>query len=129
MPTLLTRDAFKQAVFKRSGNLCVLCHAPAVDAHHILDRKLWKDGGYYLANGAAVCEACHWLCEKTTVSVEAVRIAAGIGTVLLPPGLSGTVDKWGNPVLPDGRRQKGPLFEDGGVQKILRQAGLLWLFG
>jgi hypothetical protein len=128
MSTLLSRDAFKQAVFKRSGGLCVLCQARAVDAHHIVDRKLWVDGGYYLDNGAAVCEACHWLCEKTTVSVEAVRAAAGIDSVLLPPDLHGTVDKWGNRLLPDGQREKGPLFDDHGVQKILRQAGLLHCF-
>ena len=30
-----------------------------VDAHHIMDRRLWKDGGYYLSNGAALCSKHH----------------------------------------------------------------------
>ena len=39
----------------RAHGRCVLCDAVAVDAHHVLDRKLYPDGGYYLGNGAAVC--------------------------------------------------------------------------
>lgn len=130
MSTLLNREIFKELVFSSSKGLCVVCRATAVDAHHILDRKLWRDGGYYLENGAAVCENCHWKCEKTIFSVELVRNKAKIKTILVPPGMDSNCvyDKWGNTLLPDGKRIPGPLFEDLGVQKILRQQGLLWLF-
>ena len=58
---LLSREEFKKQVFaKTNGKCCVLdCLCDAVDAHHIMDRKLWKDGGYYLSNGAALCEKHH----------------------------------------------------------------------
>ena len=44
---LLTRDQFREGVFKRDNHKCVICRAPAVDAHHIIERRLWTDGGYY----------------------------------------------------------------------------------
>ena len=87
-PTLLSREAFKDQVFARSKHKCVFCGAPAVDAHHILERKLFDDGGYYLDNGAAVCEADHWRCETTEFSLEDVRLAANISRPVLPQGTS-----------------------------------------
>lgn len=94
---LLSRGAFKEVVFGASHGLCVFCTQPAVDAHHILDRKLFKDGGYYLSNGAAVCEKHHWDCEKSVLSVDAVRAAAHCKQKIVPDGFSleATYDKWG----------------------------------
>lgn len=127
---LLSRQEYQDKVFKRDNQTCVFCNKPAVDAHHILDRKLWKDGGYYLSNGASVCEEHHWECEKTTISVEDVRLACGIKKFILPEGLDfdKSYDKWGNEIREDGFRNKGILFEDDGVQKILKKAGLIYLF-
>ena len=51
----LTRDQFRNGVFARDGHKCVLCQAPGQDAHHIMERRLFPDGGYYLDNGATVC--------------------------------------------------------------------------
>lgn len=118
---LLTRDAFREAVFERDGRLCVFCKSPALDAHHIIERRLWPDGGYYVDNGASVCEPCHLACERTDHSTESVREAAGIERVLLPPHLESKTcyDKWGNPVLENGKRLQGELFLDTSVQKIL----------
>jgi hypothetical protein len=120
---LLTRDAFREGVFLRDGHRCVFCEKPAKDAHHILERRLWPDGGYYLENGASVCEEHHLACERTTISVEDVRHAAGITKVWVPPHLydDHIYDKWGNPVLEDGRRGKGELFFDESVQKVLEE--------
>lgn len=58
---LLTREEFKKQVFARTNEKCCVpgCSCKAVDAHHIMDRKLWSDGGYYLSNGAALCEKHH----------------------------------------------------------------------
>lgn len=63
---LLTREEFKKQVFaKTNGKCCVPgCTCNAVDAHHIMDRKLWSDGGYYITNGAALCEKHHWEAEN-----------------------------------------------------------------
>jgi hypothetical protein len=130
MDILLTRDAFRDAVFSRDGYRCVFCREPAVDAHHIMERRLFDDGGYYLDNGASVCARHHMLCETTELSVEEVRAACGITRAVLPPHLyrDQIYDKWGNPILPNGQRLKGELFFDGSVQKVLKRGGVLESF-
>jgi len=127
---LLTRDGFRESVFERDEHTCVFCHLPAVDAHHIIERRLWPDGGYYISNGASVCEEHHLACEMTTISVEEVREACGILKPIIPPHLYGDqiYDKWGNIVLPNTQRLKGELFFDESVQKILGKGGVLDLF-
>ena len=126
-PTLLSREAFKDQVFARSKHQCVFCGAPAVDAHHILERKLFDDGGYYLDNGAAVCEADHWRCETTEFSLEDVRLAANISRPVLPQGTpnEAILDKWGNRIWPSGMRSWGPLEHDTGARKALAHGGFL----
>jgi hypothetical protein len=127
---LLSRDAFREGVFARDGHKCVFCGAPAVDAHHILERRLWPDGGYYLSNGASVCERHHIMCETTEFSLEEVRDACKIEKFVIPPHMytDHVYDKWGNVVLPNGQRMKGELFNDESVQKILKQGGKLEVF-
>lgn len=127
--TLLTREEFKRQVFLRSRGKCVFCACDAVDAHHVLERKLFADGGYYLGNGAAVCEEHHWQCETTQLSVEAVRAQAGIRQPTLPAGLLNAVpyDKWGNRIWPSGLRSWGPLETDSGARKALAAGGVLGL--
>ena len=49
---LLTRDQFREIVFERDAKRCVICHCPGQDAHHIIERRLFPDEGYYLENGA-----------------------------------------------------------------------------
>lgn len=120
---LLTREQFRNAVFDRDGHVCVFCGEPAVDAHHILERRLWNDGGYYISNGASVCEKHHIECEKTLISVDKVRDAAGINRVLVPPHMypDYEYDKWGNTIMANGLRTRGELFFDESVQKILSE--------
>jgi hypothetical protein len=124
---LLTRDHFREQVFARDGRQCVFCEQPAIDVHHILERRLWPDGGYYLANGASVCERHHIDCEKTIISCDEVRARCGITKVILPPHLyeEYTYDKWGNIILSGNRRAKGELFFDESVQKVLKEGGVL----
>ena len=100
MDALLTREQFRRAAFERDGYRCVLCHDGATEVHHIMERRLFADGGYYLNNAASVCNPCHMRCEQTLVSVEEVREAAGIREVVLPDHLyrDQRYDKWGNPL-------------------------------
>lgn len=100
MQKLLTRDEFRESVFKRDGNKCVICKNEAADAHHILDRKLFSDGGYYLNNGASLCYEHHIEAEKCEISVEEIREAAGITEIILPEGFDRSLvyDKWGQEV-------------------------------
>jgi len=118
---LLTRDQFREGVFSRDGHKCVFCDQPAKDAHHILERRLWPDGGYYMANGASVCEEHHLACERTDISVEEVREKCDILKPILPEHLYSdqAYDKWGNIVMPNGQRLRGELFYDESVQKII----------
>jgi hypothetical protein len=124
---LLTRSAFSEAVFKRDNYTCVFCDQPAINAHHLLDRKLFDDGGYYLENGASVCGAHHLELEMTLISVERAREACGIKDLALPDHFPDDAesDKWGNFYLPNGQRLKGELFFEENVQKILKLAGVL----
>lgn len=127
---ILSRDDFRNGVFARDKNKCVICGAPAQDAHHIIERRLFTDGGYYLDNGASVCEKHHIQAEETTLSCEEIRLKAGIETIVLPEHFydDNEYDKWGNIVLATGQRIKGELFHDESVQKILKQGGMLDLF-
>jgi len=130
MEILLTRDDFRNGVFKRDVYKCVICKEPAKDAHHILERRLWEDSGYYLDNGASVCEKCHILAEQTVISCDELRKAAGITQVILPPHLYDDYNysKWGCILLDNGTRLKGELFFDESVQKILKEGKVLDLY-
>jgi hypothetical protein len=129
MDKLLTRDEFRNAVFQRDGHKCIFCgKTDNLDAHHICERRLFGDsGGYFLSNGATVCDEHHLACEMTTISCEEVREKAGITKVILPEHLYDdyTYTKWGDIVLPSGQRLKGELFFDESVQKILKVGGVL----
>lgn len=139
---LLSRDEFRKKVFERDQYRCVICGAELgdlqfadttkLDAHHIIERRLWTDGGYYLENGATLCSfngvyggpgGCHVKAESTELSVEDIRIAAKIEKIVLPEDMypDHVYDKWGNIILENGKRTKGPLFYDESVQKILSQ--------
>jgi hypothetical protein len=131
-PKLLPRDQFREGTFARDKHRCVVpgCGAAAADAHHIIDRRLWGDGGYYLENGASVCERHHIEAEQTTIACDSLREWCGIKRIVVPEHLyseaDAPYDKWGNPILPNGTRMRGELFEDESVQKIL--APVLHLF-
>jgi RNA ligase len=128
MPKLLTRDEFREAVFKRDNYKCVICGNSAQDAYHIIERRLWGDSqGYFLENGSSLCGQHHLECEMTLISCEEVRQACGITKTLIPDYLYDeyTYDKWGNIILDENRRVKGELFHDESVQKVLKQGGVL----
>lgn len=127
---LLSREDFKLQVFKRDGNRCVICAGAAVDAHHLIERKLFHDGGYYLDNGVSLCEVHHLEAEKTTISCTTLREKAKIKSLVLPQGFDPQLnyDKWGNIVISESKRLPGPIFNQENVQKILKLAKLLHLF-
>lgn len=72
------RAAFRDAVFARDNHQCILCHAPAVDAHHIISRKAFPDGGYFPDNGVSLCTTCHIKAEAGEVTPGQLREQAGI---------------------------------------------------
>lgn len=136
MPQLLTRGRFRDEVFARDGHRCVArspgglrCETIAADAHHLIERRLWGvSGGYFIDNGASLCSEHHVLAEQTLISCDDLRKWCGIKHVIVPDHLDAEapMDKWGDPILPNGQRMPGELFDDPSVQKIL--APVLHLF-
>lgn len=127
---LLTRDEFRKQVFERDNYRCVICdnglhNGHKIDAHHIIERRLWENGGYFINNGATLCDdgkdGCHYKAETTYLSVEDIRIACKIEKAILPEDMYSDLiyDKWGNVILTNGTRTKGPLYNDESVKKVL----------
>lgn len=124
---LISRDRFRESVFERDNHTCVNCGRKAVDAHHIIERRLFTDGGYYIENGASLCDICHVLAEQTNLTCDDLRTKIGIDKFPIPEHFYSDIDydKWGNILLPNGNKLAGDLFYDESVQKILTQGGVL----
>jgi len=129
---LLSRDEYRTLTLQRAGGDCCVpgCNDRAVDAHHIVERRLFPDGGYYLDNGAPLCAVHHLAAEQTNISTDDLRRWLGIKKTVLPPQFESdeAIDKWGNHVLANGTRLKGEMFFEEPVQKALAQGGVLHLF-
>lgn len=122
MNILLTRDDFREAVFKRDSFKCVFCNKTEnLDAHHIIERRLFSDGGYYIDNGVTLCQEHHLKAESTELSCSEIREKLGITHAIIPEDFYSDCeyDKWGN-IYIGKLRTKGPLFFDENVQKILK---------
>jgi hypothetical protein len=121
---LLTRDEFRDAVFARDNHKCVICGCTEeLVAHHIIERRLWDDSGYYLDNGVTLCSKHHIEAEKTLLGCDEIRSRSGITKILLPNTFDKDeiFDKWGNIILASGMRVKGELFWDESVNRILEE--------
>lgn len=128
---LLTRDEFREGCLKRDHHACVICgETDRLSVHHIIERRLFHDGGYYMDNGATLCEPHHIMAETTELSCEDIRERAGILTTHIPYDYypNARYSKWGDVILPSGMRMKGPLFSDDSVQKILKLGNMLSLY-
>ena len=80
MEKYLSRIEFKKRGFMRTNGMCCVpgCKEHAADAHHIMDRKLWNDGGYYLSNCAPVCKKHHLDCEQGVYTPAQVTVFCGM---------------------------------------------------
>jgi hypothetical protein len=125
---LLTCEEFKKQVFARDKHRCVFCDNQPTNAHHILESRLFPDGGHYLNNGASVCDEHHTECELTKIDVQTVRDACDITDPVLPPGFFAELvyDKWGNQII-NNMILRGQLFDDVECKKMLTKAGKLQL--
>ena len=121
---LLTRDQFRERVQARDQNRCIVCGKTGkLDSHHVVERRLFSDGGYYMDNGVSLCDPdCHMKAESTEISCDTLRELAGIKTIVLPGHLyaDDTYDKWGNQILPNGNRLRGELFWDESVRAVIK---------
>jgi len=108
---LLTRDEFRKRVFERDNHRCIMvlpehrgrCTKSAVDAHHIIERRLWEDpsefGGYFINNGASLCEEHHIAAEKNFYPPQYLWQIIGIKEPIRPKLFVNDLDynKWGFP--------------------------------
>lgn len=93
---LLNREEFRNKVLKSTNNKCVFCNTDAVDAHHIIERKLWPDEGYYFENGCSVCEFHHKLAERNIITPHQCRKAMGHNKTIEPFDDNEDHNKWGD---------------------------------
>lgn len=97
--TSQNRSTFREQVFTAADNTCIVpwCTATADDAHHVLERDCWTDGGYTPENGAAVCNKHHQYAEDNHIPPQAFWMWNGTDTPPLPDSISTTdVNKWGD---------------------------------
>jgi hypothetical protein len=130
-PKLLTREEFNEVARKRDNYCCVMCGSKGcLSVHHVIEHKLFPDGGRYIDNAATLCSDCHLKAEQTIISPKTLREKIGVVNPIYPPGYGDDTDfdKWMNPVLINGRRLKGPMFNTEQVQKVLKKANLLDIF-
>ncbi len=125
---LLSRDDFRRLCLERDVHKCVICgRTDDLAVHHIIERRCFSDGGYYVSNGSTLCPEHHIQAEQTTLTVEDIRAACKIDAPAIPDHLypDERYDKWTNIILPNKTRTKGELFFDESVQKILSAGGVL----
>lgn len=114
---LLSRNDFRNSVFERDKHTCIIpnCNKSAVDAHHIIERRLWKYteefGGYFISNGASLCEEHHIAAEKNFFPPQYLWQLLKINDPIRPKSFEPTIDynKWGIPFkMPNRYRIKYP---------------------
>jgi hypothetical protein len=144
---ILSPAAFRFAVLRRDGARCVACppndgaavrgvdraagDGSPIDVHHLLHPRLWtapdEEGGHIVDNGVTLCAGHRREAEATRLTVARLRELAGIARAPVPAFLSAedAYDHWGNVLLPNGTRLRGPLFDDGDCQRALAAGGVL----
>lgn len=109
------REIFRNAVFRRDNYRCVVpsCNKEAIDAHHLVERKLWigkQKEGYLVDNGVSVCEEHHKLAEKNVLCPQVFRMWLNL-PIVQPEYFDDEEDynKWGETfVLPNRESAKYP---------------------
>lgn len=73
MSGLLSRSEFRNICLERDNHTCCIpwCDSDADEVHHVLERSLWDDGGYYERNGASVCNMHHRYAESNDIPPQA----------------------------------------------------------
>lgn len=92
------REKFRKACLSRSGNVCTVpwCDDTPDDVHHIIERKLWEDGGYIKENGAPVCSEHHRYAESNHIPPQAFWKWIGLEPTLPDNIDDWNVNKWGD---------------------------------
>ncbi|QNE07143.1 RNA ligase family protein [Croceicoccus marinus] len=105
---------------------CVICGAGDGEGVPIFASRLW-DGAEDPSNRVRLCRRHADDARATVLSVEELMERAGLAQRPLPPQLHAVerYDRWGNPLLKEGRRARGELFFEPEVQDWLGRCGAL----
>lgn len=97
-PELLSRRAFREECLERDNHECVVpwCTEAPDEVHHIIERQLWSEGGYYTNNGASVCNHHHQAAEFNHIPPQAFWRWIGTEPVT-PESIQVDSNKWGDP--------------------------------
>jgi len=117
----MTRQEFREKCVKRDGGQCLVpgCGAEVTtdpdgpgEVHHIIERKLWNDGGYIPDNGACVCNEHHRLAEENIIPPQAFWRWAGVKDVPLPSLSGSTTEQYGNAINKWGESLEEPAWQE-----------------
>jgi hypothetical protein len=101
----MTRKKFRRVCVERDDRECVIpsCNSTVTanpeengEVHHIIERKLWDDGGYFEKNGASVCNHHHRLAEDNIIPPQAFWYWINVDNPETPSGKDVNIDKWGD---------------------------------
>ena len=102
----MSRSGFREACVWRDDGECVVpwCDEPVTadpigpgEVHHIIERRLWDDGGYFADNGACVCNRHHRRAESNEIPPQAFWDWIGVDEPILPGMVDALdVNKWGD---------------------------------
>lgn len=97
---LLSRKNFRRKCLERDNNKCVVifCENKADEVHHLTERSLWEEeegnGGYYMNNGASVCNKHHKMAENNYIPPQAFWRWLNVEPIT-PKGYGWNINKWG----------------------------------
>lgn len=94
--TLLSRHEFRERALERDDGECLVpwCDRDADEVHHIIERSLWADGGYYLRNAAPVCNPHHQYAEDDYIPPQAFWRWLDVDPIT-PEEYGTHISKWG----------------------------------
>jgi hypothetical protein len=96
-----TGQQFNELTLERDGHKCLFCaETKDLEIHHILDRSLFEDGGYYLNNASTLCPEHHLFAEQGNLSCRQIRERIPVNDIILPKGYDTSLEynKWGKPI-------------------------------
>lgn len=101
MTTNNNRKQFRHDCKERDKHECIIpwCNNSPDEVHHIIERRLWDEGGYIKNNGASVCNKHHRYAEENHIPPQAFWLWADVAPADIPlPDQLDTIDvnKWGD---------------------------------
>lgn len=130
-------DELMLKVAERDAHQCAVCGASPARMQFILDPVVFDEPvqgapspAQVMSNVILLCDQHAHQAETTELSVKDLRQAAGITAWTVPATFEHDqeYDRYGNPVLTNGQRMKGPWLANERVRRVLEQGGMLSIF-